>query len=535
MKIDKKKLFMIVSISVLVVTILVCAGTYAWYVWNTSDTEKVTIATSVGAATIYYDSGSSITDARLRPVSVKENGIVKQVQIKSSVTGQQKFNLYLDINSIDPDLQHESFRFAFYKGSETTPKVQGNFSSEYLNAEGNTDGCTVNTGVRHIELLTEEAISTSITTYTLYIWIDGANYTNPNEMQNKNFTFTLHASGEDAIIKEGKIPDITTTVENSLAYQLVSTYNAADKVDTPNNSVIYHYDRTNRLMSDVAGNLRFFGADDTTVSDDLKNYIYFNCDNYSSQSEDTCELWRIIGVFDGKVKIMRNSVLNENLSWDQDKNHGLGATTYNNNWSNSSLQEFLNGKYYDRGEVESWTYYNGSSGSSSVSVNLKDQGITSATREANLISETLWYLKGWNSASIYSDQMYDYERNSGKVNITGQPTTMLGNIAVPYVSDYGYAVDFGSCVSKPLDSYNDATCTSTNWMKSILGTSNYGWLMAPNSSIYGYAWRVRWSGNVIDNFVYSSIGVAPVLHLNSELGIESGDGSQDSPYKLAVN
>jgi len=169
MSLDNKKKFMIVAVVILVVTILVCAGTYAWYVWNTSDTEKVNIATSVGAATIYYDSGSSITDAKLRPVSDKSKGIVKQIQIKTSVAGQQKFDLFLDINSIDPNLQHESFRFAFYKGSSTTPVKEGNFTTTYLNTEGNTSDCTVNTGVKHIQLLNDESVSTSITTYTLYI------------------------------------------------------------------------------------------------------------------------------------------------------------------------------------------------------------------------------------------------------------------------------------------------------------------------------------------------------------------------------
>lgn len=47
----------------------------------------------------------------------------------------------------------------------------------------------------------------------------------------------------------------------------------------------------------------------------LNNYIYFNCSDYSNQSSSTCETWRIIGIFDGKVKIMRNNTIGK-LAWD---------------------------------------------------------------------------------------------------------------------------------------------------------------------------------------------------------------------------
>ena len=535
MKIDNKKKFMIVGIIILVLTILVCAGTYAWYVWNTSDTEKVNIVTSVGAATIYYDSGSSITDARLRPVSDKSKGIVKEIQIKSSVNNNLKFNLYLDINSIDPSLQHESFRFAIYRGSETTPVKEGNFSSSYLNATGNTDDCTVNTGLKHIQLLNEESISTTITTYTVYIWIDGVNYTNPSEMMNKTFNIKLHADGEDAIIKEGKIPDITTTVENSLAYQLVSTYNNSSKTDVSNNNIVYHYDTTNRLMSDVAGNLRFYGADNTNVSDDLRNYIYFNCSDYSNQSSSTCETWRIIGVFDGKVKIMRNGSIG-NLAWDQNKNQNPDLTTYNNDWSNSSLQEFLNGKYYNRGETTTHTYYNGSDGSSSVSINLENIGIKN-DKTRGLISDTLWYLRGWKNGTIYSDQMYDYERFSGGVYITTQPKTLFSKIAILYASDFGYAVDFNKCGSS-LTKYNATECKNSNWVTTIFEYNKTWWVLSPTSNSRTDVGVVVATGELdyLDNPVYASNrGVVPTLHLNSDASVKSGDGSQDTPYQLSVS
>ena len=89
--------------------------------------------------------------------------------------------MYLDITSIDTGLKDESFRYELYKG--TTKVKEGNFSDSYLIS--NTVTCTKN-NTNHIVLLTNESISTSKTSYTLYIWIDGANYTNPKSMMNQH-------------------------------------------------------------------------------------------------------------------------------------------------------------------------------------------------------------------------------------------------------------------------------------------------------------------------------------------------------------
>lgn len=73
--------------------------------------------------------------------------------------------------------------------------------------------------------------------------------------------------------------------------------------------------------------------------------------------------------------------------------------------------------------------------------------------------------------SIYPNEVYDYER--GGVVYTGRPTEWAGKIALPYLSDYGYAADLGKC-TKQLINYSDSTCASNNWMYSIMAP-NYGW------------------------------------------------------------
>ena len=88
-------------------------------------------------------------------------------------------------------------------------------------------------------------------------------------------------------------------------------------------------------MDDTYQQWRYYGA-----SPD--NYVYFNCDDYSNQSSNTCEVWRIIGVFnmegtDGAdwslVKIIRNDSIG-NFFWDSYHN--------NNGWNDAGMRFVLN-------------------------------------------------------------------------------------------------------------------------------------------------------------------------------------------------
>ena len=526
----KKKIFLITGISLLVL-IAIVGGTYAWYVWTTSDSDTTKIVAGVGAATVTFDGGSDI-NANLRPVSDKSKGIVKNINVKGDTTGLV-FNMYLDITSIDTGLKDESFRYELYKG--TTKVKEGNFSDSYLTS--NTVTCTKN-NTNHIVLLTNESISTSKTSYTLYIWIDGANYTNPNTMMNKTFSFKLHADGEGAVMKGYTAADYITDL-----------YTEAAKVTATNNSITYNTAPSVSLMNDRlggtttdldGGNIRYYGANPN-------NYIYFNCSDYSNQTSSTCETWRIIGVFDGKLKLIRGSQIGK-YSWDN-KNTSTGAENDagKNDWTTARLMKLLNPSNYYKvdsndNNLGQSLYYNSASGkcysgqnNATVDCDFTSTGIKNAETR-NMIAETTYNLGGWNSNSVYSNQIYEYER--GTTVYSGRPTTWKGKIALAYPSDYGYAADLNQCKDKTLYDYDNRTCTSNNWMKAIITNngSNTGWLLTPNSGNSYYAWYVDSVGYVSNySIAYSAFGAVPVLSLSSELGIESGgDGSSSKPYKLSA-
>ena len=278
---------------------------------------------------------------------------------------------------------------------------------------------------------------------------------------------------------------------------------------------------------------------------EINNYIYFNCSDYSNQSSSTCETWRIIGVFDGKVKIMRGSIIGT-YSWDN-KNTSTGAESANgkNDWTTARLMKLLNpSDYYktdtnDNGNGQSlyWNAQSGTcfagSGNATKTCNFTSTGLKNDTTR-NLISEETYTIKGHSTSNVFSNIMYDKERASGTV-YTGRPIAWKGRISLPYASDYGYATDLNQC-QKTLYSYENPECAANNWMKNILGTSSYGWLLTPGSGGASFAWGVTSPGYVnYNNGAFTAGGVAPVLYLDSKLVIGSGSGSSSAPYQLTVN
>ena len=340
-------------------------------------------------------------------------------------------------------------------------------------------------------------------------------------------TILGYENGGDLIVPSGVT--LVTEKKSPLSSYITNLYNNATKTAVINNSITYQYDTKNSLMKDVGNNIRYYGASPN-------NYIYFNCSNYSNQSSSTCETWRIIGVFDGKIKLIRNESIGE-YSWDN-KNVSTGAENDygKNDWTDARLMKLLNPGYESKTTGGS-LYYNAKSGNcysgqsnATKACNFTSTGIKNATTR-NLISDTIYYLGVHNSFSVYPNQIYEKER--GTTVYSGRPTEWTGKIALAYPSDYGYAADLGKC-SQNLNNYNNSTCTSNNWMKAIVAP-NYGWLLTPRSGIASNVWYVYSSGGVYYNsYVYNAYGVAPVLFLNSDANVKSGTGTSSDPYQISV-
>ena len=378
-----------------------------------------------------------------------------------------------------------------------------------------TTGSITSTGTLKIK---ETQLSKDTTlAYLVIFYIDGDKANNDIGSNSTNFKTSIEAT-----VTQGTAP-------MSAASLISNLYIKASKTPVTNNSITYQYDTTNGLMSDSDGNVRYYGASPN-------NYIYFNCSDYSNQSSSTCETWRIIGVFNNKVKLIRGGQIGT-YSWDN-KNTSTGAETNNgkNDWTDARLMKLLNPGYESETTGGS-LYYNAKSGNCYAGQNnaTKACDFTSIgiknDKTRGLISEETYSLLGWKTSGVYTNEIYEYERSTGKV-YSGRTTTWTGKIALPYPSDYGYAVDLSKC-GQNLQGYNNNTCTSNNWMKTIIAP-NYGWLLTPYSGGADRAWDVGSSGDIGNGSACDANGVAPVLYLNSELAVKAGTGSSSAPYQLSA-
>ena len=192
---NKYKLYMILGIIVLVLSV---GSSFAYYVWKSTSNALVNL--NVCTPTITFAGGSTINGVDMIPVLTKEEGTIKDIEVKKNSTCNRDvtMNLYLELTTFPTELAESSFVYELYKNSETMAIASGNFSNK---EQGNT-----------ITLLSNQILNTSKDTYTLYIYIDG-NVDNPSTMAGKNFLFKLWGSGAGAIYKE----NVITTSDNPSA------------------------------------------------------------------------------------------------------------------------------------------------------------------------------------------------------------------------------------------------------------------------------------------------------------------------------
>ena len=268
-------------------------------------------------------------------------------------------------------------------------------------------------------------------------------------------------------------------------------------------------DESQIATDDPDNNIRYIGANPN-------NYVYFNCSDYSNQSDSTCEKWRIIGVFKNMTKedgtkedlvtIIRNDFI-ENIAWDS---KGV------NDWSTATLQTTLNGEYYNG------TYAKGA---------LKND----STR--NAIESVVWNLGGAEN-NITASAYYTAERGTSVAS--GHAPTWTGKIGLMYPSDYGYATsgnsttDRATCLSKELYNWDSAIdCYGNDY---LFNDSYNQWTLAPAWSNAFVVFLVSSGGDVCGISVDDdSRSVRPVAFLKSNISItDVGIGTAESPFQLKV-
>lgn len=478
--------YLLISLIVLLILLVMATGTYAWFTWRSTSNTSLTM--NIGKLTdVTFNSGNDISTSTLAPVYNYTDGEKTTFRInnKDTTGASLDYNIKLNITSIASELKSSGLKYVLLK--DNTIVKEGNFSTMVVGA--NT-------------IYSNSISSSGTTNFTFYLYIDGNSENNLN-MMNKSLVGSIVVEAQ-----EKQFETFSTVIENLMAdgeYETV-TVNGTDY------EYNYEYNTVNSLMDDNYGNIRYYGANPN-------NYVYFNCDDYSNQSSSTCEVWRIIGVFNNgnlthQIKIIRNESIGT-YQTNEVGNEKIGAFT------DSYLSYTLNN---EAGSKEA-TYWSRTLGTCNLNTNYKcdfsKTGLKNTTTR-DLISNVSWFISNLPDGDSYPNDLYQGE-------IDGS-TTAGEMISIMYKSDYGYATDIRKC-NIQVNLYNSSECTENNWL--FLGSRE--WIMGPTENNYYKAYIVAENGAVGTYSLTSEANVRPTLYLKTEQTIKSGTGTLADPYQLATN
>ena len=339
--------------------------------------------------------------------------------------------------------------------------------------------------------------------YDLYLFVD-ENATNTT--MGKTFSAGVAVKAYDR--EKATINEVCSN-GNNLA-SCVTSFASLGAEET----AIYHHEGS--LENGINDNsYRYAGA-----PEQVNNFVCFG------SSETPCptdNLYRIIGVIDGKVKLIKYDYATSTLlGADGDYS---GSDTPDTNYYKGSLTS-IDTYYWNIATVKNtW------SESNLNKINLNTNFINNIGVEwSNKIVTTTWKVGGNTWANIGSSVPKTAYQN--EIIFPSENTTYDAKIGLMYASDYGFAAS-PSAWTTTLYNYdgNDAKGTSIktiNWM--YMGY--YDWMISRLSGTSDGAFIVRYDGIVRSNSVSYYIGVRPSFNLLSSITYVSGSGSMSDPIRV---
>lgn len=491
--------YFIVALVALLIVLVIGTGTYAWLTWSSPNTTKLTVKIG-NIADVIFDNGKEINTTSLAPVFTYDQGEKTSFSIvkRSTATSANiDYTITLNITSIAAELKVASFKYVLLNGNQVVR--QGDFSSA-------SSGGAIS--------LSSSKLTDTRADFTFYIYIDGNTENNAN-MMNKEFKATINVSASEGSNTINAVQHITNLYLNNKDYTM------------QNGDVVYSIASSENLMMDKnggiteeedSGNLRYYG-------EYPKNYISFNCDAYPDAN---CEIWRIIGVFNGKLKIIRDEPISLTpVPMD------FTGTAY---WKNTTI-----GKLLSNVEPDCSAYWNNTlSESCSVIADIQSYDGSFLTDLQNN------YLKNSETKSMiasfpkYLYSMSNFISSSNVLENFYQLATTMDNdstdgdiyVGIMDIADYGYTSDFS------------ATCAAISTMDDIASCGRQAWLYQSNTdqeffmnSDNGSALLLNSDGGISLGSTGDSGLFRPVVYLNANVkfnDLSYGDGQDGLPYQIVI-
>ena len=393
-------------------------------------------------------------------------------------------------------------------GSNVTSGVDG---LTYVTS-GGVSGFDVTGKTGLFNIKTDYPISTtSSSTGTTHTWTFTLTFVNLGTDQSENENAKM--SVDIYLQKSSEFPSILADVcsDGDNLSECITTL--SQKSVSPVSKIYYH----DSTLANGAGDnsYRYAGA-----SESVNNFVCFGSDAATCPTDN---LYRIIGVIDGKVKLIKYDYATSSLlGTDGDYS---GSDTPDTNYYKGSLSSIDQYYWNEATGTNTW------SESNLNKINLNTNFINNiGSTWANKITTTTWKVGGNtydNIAKSVPPVAYQNEIVSPSEN-----TTYDAKIGLMYASDYGFAAS-PSAWTKTLLNYsandtNGTSIRSQNWM--YMGY--YDWMISRLSDYSDRAFLVGSVGDVGGNIVSLGRGVRPSFNLSSSITYVSGSGSAVDPILI---
>ena len=336
------------------------------------------------------------------------------------------------------------------------------------------------------------------------------------------YTFTNLTSNTTFYIKvyvkdsNGKSSSVFTT--NNTTILTIADYVISQYTGTQGSNGIYYHNSS--LANGAEDNsYRYAGANPN-------NFVCFGSDVSPCPTDN---LYRIIGVINGKVKLIKYDYANNNLlGTDGDY---YGSDIPDASYYKGSLTTI--NTYYWNNATKTNTWSESNLNKVNLNTNyINNIGIT----WANKIATTTWKVGNGSIDKIsFSVPKTAYQNEVGS---SASTITYDAKIGLMYASDYYYAAGPSAWTLVGYN-YNDATndyraATSINWIHMGM----HEWIISRDSYYSDKAYYASKPGFVTSYYVigseyYNLFGARPSFNLLSSITYVSGDGTKSNPIRLS--
>ena len=518
---DNKKTLVLSIVAVLTLILVVIGATYAYFVAQGGSSSQADVSVKTATTDVLILSTGeeiNITADQFtfgKDMGNRDGSTYAKAELRANnSTNNAKANYYVYL-----DIKENSFIY-------TTE----NKTAELILTVTDPDGNPV-TKVNGLEYVTVNGISGFDVTDKIGLFTIVDNHeivSTGTKIENWNVVLTLVNLDSDQSQNAGNglkaVLEITKDAkskDSTLASLIKSQYTG-----TQGENNLYLHDST--LENGAGdGSYRYAGSSDTT-----NNFVCFGSDSSVCPYNN---LYRIIGVFDNKIKLISADYATKSL---------LGT---NGDYDDEYVVDAAEREYY-KGELSSINTYfwnkqndtniNNGDGSNEWStsllntVNLNTNYLNNiGAKWSNMIAVTDWQVGGNNSDNIMKTANIK-EVYKNEIISPAKSKIFSAKIGLMYASDYGYAASANNW-SKSLLGYGahegNVDAINNNWM--FLGS--YDWTITPDiatndtvftAAIYGYVAGVTAAMN--------NTAVRPTFYLDQNVNYKSGDGTKANPYRI---